>query len=270
MDCILVGPGRAGLALSLRLIESGHTIRGVLARDEDAGRSAALRLDSECLAWDQPLPAADLMFVAVRDDAIAGVAARLAPYSKAVASVVHLSGSTPTSVLDPFVDSMTGAFHPLQTLPTPEVGAARLEGAWAAITSQEDYLADRLFELAASIGMHGFELTDDSRAAYHAAAASAANFSLVALAISERLFVGAGVPFDAAAPLVRAIVDNAFELGPTSALTGPIARGDVGTVAAQIEAVREVAPDLVEHFVALARATAAVAGTSEAMAEVLG
>ncbi|NIR35990.1 MAG: DUF2520 domain-containing protein, partial [Actinobacteria bacterium] len=110
--------------------------------------------------------------------------------------------------------------------------------------AREDYLADRLFELATSIGMHGFELDDSDKALYHAAAAAAANFPLAALAMSRNLFEAAGVPFDAAGPLVEAIVANAFEMGPADALTGPIARGDVGTVAAQLAAIRDAAPDL--------------------------
>jgi predicted short-subunit dehydrogenase-like oxidoreductase (DUF2520 family) len=215
------------------------------------------------------LPEADLMILAVRDDAIAEVAAELAPYADAVESVVHLSGLTPVDALDAFERQMLGSFHPLQTLPTPEAGAARLTGAWVAISAREDYLADRLFELATSVGMHGFELDDAEKALYHAAAASAANFPLAALSMSRRLFEAAGVPFDAAGPLVQAIVTNAFEMGPEAALTGPIARADVGTVAAQLAAVREHAPELAADFAALARVTAAVAGTSEEIDEVL-
>ena len=60
MDCILVGPGRAGLALSLRLRDAGHRIVGVLARDAAAAASAADRLDAEALVWDAALPPADL------------------------------------------------------------------------------------------------------------------------------------------------------------------------------------------------------------------
>ena len=268
MDLILVGPGRAGLALSLRLVDSGHSIVGVLARDPGDAASAAERLDSVSLDWEMPLPAADLLVLAVRDDAITEVAERLAPVADGVGAVIHLSGLTALSALDAFEGPMTGSFHPLQTLPTPEAGAARLEGAWVAITAREDYLADRLFELAASLGMHGFELDDADKPVYHAAAAASANFPLAALAMSKRLFDAAGVPFEAAGPLVRAIVHNALELGPSDALTGPVARGDVGTVRAQMDAVADAAPDLLEDFVAFVRATARAAGTQDRFGEV--
>jgi predicted short-subunit dehydrogenase-like oxidoreductase (DUF2520 family) len=137
------------------------------------------------------------------------------------------------------------------------------------VTTDDDPLADRLFALASSLGAHPFELADEQKPLYHAAAAAAANFPLTALAMAERLFTAAGVDFAAAGPLTAAVVANAARLGPMAALTGPVARGDVGTVRAQVAAVAAAAPDLVEHFVALVRATAAVAGTTEVVEEAL-
>jgi predicted short-subunit dehydrogenase-like oxidoreductase (DUF2520 family) len=163
-----------------------------------------------------------------------------------------------------------GSFHPLQTLPTPDVGAARLEGAWVAVTCDDAALASHLFGLASSIGAHPFALADEAKPLYHAAAAAAANAPLAALEMARRLFEEAGVPFAAAAPLVDAVVDNAFSMGPKAALTGPIARGDVTTVAAQRAAVAAAAPDLAEDFAAFGRAVARVAGTEADFAEVLG
>jgi predicted short-subunit dehydrogenase-like oxidoreductase (DUF2520 family) len=66
--------------------------------------------------------------------------------------------------------------------------------------------------------------------------------------MAEDMFIAAGVPFEAAGPLVRTVVDNAFAIGPRSALTGPVARGDVGTVRRQLEAVRRYAPEWEESF----------------------
>ena len=267
MDIVLVGPGRAGLGLSLRLLECGHTITGVLARDPEAAADAASRLRTDPLDWSADLPDSDLLLVAVRDDAIAEVAGRIAPHAGAVDGAVHLSGVGPVALLEPLAAAglATGSFHPLQTLPTPDAGAARLEGAWVAVATGDDLFADGLFSLAASIGMHPFELSDDAKPLYHAAAAAAANYTLAALGVSERLFEAAGVPFEAAQPLVEAVIANAFEMGPTTALTGPIARGDVGTVARQVAAALAADPALGEEFVALGRITARIAGTTDEM-----
>ncbi|HEX5630291.1 MAG TPA: DUF2520 domain-containing protein [Acidimicrobiia bacterium] len=262
MDLTLVGPGRAGLALGLAARSAGHRIIGVLARDPDAAAAAARRLDSVALDWSQPLPASDLAVIAVRDDAIAAVVALLAGKTGAVGGAVHLSGLAPVGILEPLAVPV-GSLHPLQSMPTPETGAARLAGAWFGVTTEDDLLADRLYALAASLGGHPFELADADKPLYHAAAAAAANFTLAALSISRRLFAAAGVDFAAAGPLMEAVMANAIELGPDGALTGPVARGDAGTVRAQVAAVAAAVPELVDPFVAMVRATAAVAGTSE-------
>ncbi|HSG79482.1 MAG TPA: DUF2520 domain-containing protein [Acidimicrobiia bacterium] len=270
MDLVIVGPGRAGMSLALAAVDAGHRIAAVMARRPDAARSAARRLGADVLALDDPVPSCDLVVLAVRDDAIPSVAERLAPLPPHAPRVVHVSGLTPVAALDPLRPASVGSLHPLQTLPDPEVGSARLAGAWVAVTSDDDELADRLFALARSVGMHPFELADGDKALYHAAAAAAANYPLAALSMARRLFEAAGVPFEAAGPLVRAVVDNAFALGPDEALTGPIARGDVGTVAAQLAAVAKADPSLAPHFASMARATAAVAGTGAVFEEVLG
>jgi predicted short-subunit dehydrogenase-like oxidoreductase (DUF2520 family) len=269
LDVVLAGPGRAGTALALCLVRSGHRVVGVVGRRPEATRAAAEQLGAIPVAEDDPLPAADLLVVAVRDDAITEVAERLAGRAGDVPAVVHLSGATSVKALDALHPAVRGSFHPLQTLPTPEAGAARLAGAWIAVTAEDEALAETLCELAASIGAHPFRLADEAKTLYHAAAAAAANFPLGSFAMAERLFASAGVPFEAARPLVEAVVGNAFELGPTAALTGPIARGDLTTVAAHRAAVAATAPELEEDFVAMARAIARVAGRSVDFAGVL-
>ncbi|MCJ7724829.1 MAG: DUF2520 domain-containing protein [Acidimicrobiia bacterium] len=271
MKLLLAGPGRAGCSLFLRAVAVGHEITGVIGRDPAAVADASLTLGTAALAWDAPLPPSDLLVIAVRDDAIGEVAGHLAPRVDRIGAAVHLSGFTPVAVLSPLgAMCAIGSFHPLQTLPDPHAGAARLEGAWMAVTSNDDLLSDDLFRLARSLGAHPFELPDDAKALYHAAAAAAANYPLAALAMSRRLFEAAGVPFEVAGPLVRAVVDNAFAFGPEAALTGPIVRGDVGTVAGQRAAVEASVPELVEDFLAFGRAVARVAGTTDLFDGVLG
>jgi predicted short-subunit dehydrogenase-like oxidoreductase (DUF2520 family) len=271
VDVILAGPGRAGLALCLALVEAGHRMVGVLARTFEGLQAASATLPAgRWLDWHEPLPPADLLVIAVRDDAIAEVAERLGPFVGAVRGVVHLSGLTSVSALAPLAPVPTGSFHPLQTLPNPRDGATRLKGAWVAVTAADDVFFHRLVELAQGLGCHPFALADDRKALYHAAASAAANYPVAALAMARRLFDAAGVGFGAAEPLIRAAIDNALALGPEAALTGPVARGDAGTVAAQVEAVRHGAPDLAEAFIAMVRATARLVGTEAAVEEALG
>ncbi len=265
MRLVIVGPGRAGTALALAASTAGHRVVAVAGRDPEATSVAASALGADALDISDPMPEADLVVVAVRDDAIGEVASAIATAAAAAGpAAIHLSGAVPVSALAPLAAAgmATGSFHPLQTLPDPARGAARLAGAWVAITAG-GALRDRLIELAGSIGMHPFDLDDEHKAVYHAAAAAAANFPLGALVMAESLFSAAGVSFAAARPLVETVVANAFELGPRSSLTGPVARGDAGTVESQIRAVAEYAPSLADDFRTLVVVLARIAGATE-------
>jgi len=270
VDIVLVGPGRAGLALAVRFVAAGHRVVGVVARTDESAEAGAVLVGSSPVPDGEHLPKSDLLVIAVRDDDVADAARSLAPRSAGVSAAVHVSGLTSVAALDPLAATMpVGSFHPLQTLPDPQSGARRLAGAWVAVTVFDEGLASTLDDLARSIGCHPFRLADEVKPLYHAAAAAASNYPIAALAMAERLFSTAGVPFEAARPLVEAVVANAFELGPGSALTGPIARGDVGTVGAQVAAVAHAAPDLLEHFRSFGLAVADLAGQGDEMKDVL-
>jgi predicted short-subunit dehydrogenase-like oxidoreductase (DUF2520 family) len=112
--------------------------------------------------------------------------------------------------------------------------------------------------------MTPFEIDDEGRAAYHAAASVASNFTVTLLAAAERIAAGAGLaPQEARAllaPLVRRTVESVAGLGPERALTGPIARGDHATVEGQRRAIEDAAPELLDLFDELVRHTRALAG----------
>jgi predicted short-subunit dehydrogenase-like oxidoreductase (DUF2520 family) len=256
------GPGRAGGALAIAAERSGHVIVGIKGRSDASVRSLA---EMVTVIPDD----ADLRIIAVADDAISDLGEQLA--AEPPIPTIHISGSVPVDVLAPIgaTGAPIGSFHPLQTLPDPVTGADRLPGAWVAVTAEEPF-RESLDDFAVSLGCRPFPLDDDHKALYHAAAASAANFTIASLSLAQRLFEEAGVPFEASKPLVEAIVANAFTLGPREALTGPIARGDVTTVRRQIEAVAETGEKNLAVFRDLARATARTADASSGIDEAIG
>ncbi len=262
MRLIVAGAGRAGGSLALAAHRSRHEVVGILARRELAEWAAELTE----LSWFEPLPAADLLVVAARDDAISSVAEKLAPLAAAVPAAAHLSGFTSVAALRPLEEAglLTASFHPLQTLPDPVAGAAALAGSWVAVTAPPQ-LEPVLFQLAQSLGCRPFVLSDDAKPLYHAAASSSSNYVVAALAVAAGLFELAGVPAEAARPLTESAVRNVYERGPLEALTGPIARGDRATVLGQLAAVD--ATPYGRDFRALAAATARLAGTFEVFPE---
>jgi predicted short-subunit dehydrogenase-like oxidoreductase (DUF2520 family) len=185
---------------------------------------------------------ADLVLLCVPDDAIAACARSLEPGPW----VVHVSGATPLAALDPHVRRFS--VHPLQTF-TLRRGAEQLDGAWAAVTAESGEARAAGFALAELLGLRAFELADSERVLYHAGAAIASNFLVTLHRAASRLFERAGAPPEALVPLMTRTIENGFEL------TGPIARGDLGTVDAHVRAIRAEAPELERLYLTLAEAT---------------
>ncbi len=274
MRITLIGPGRAGLSIAYAAKKAGHDIVTVVARRPEAARNGAEKLDAVASFLDRQLPPSDLWIVATRDDAIASVAEtlaeRLGEGSDAPKTAVHLSGLSSVETLAPLREFgvRVGSVHPLQTMPNPEVGHERLHGAWFGITADPESYGI-LVAFVESLGGRPFAIDDDAKPAYHAAAAAAANFTLVNMVVAQDLLDAVDIPIAVLGPLMEAIVANAVEIGPRAALTGPVARGDVETVAAQIRAVAEHAPAMVGIFVSNVASLARIAGRWDQFADLV-
>ncbi len=270
MRIVLVGPGRAGMSVAIAAVAAEHDVVAVVGRSLESAAKGASMVGAMPLTIADGLPMADLAIIATRDSAIAAVAAHIAKTAVDIEASIHLSGLTSVAALQPLaaVGMEVGSFHPLQTFPTPQAGAARLSGAHIGITATEPLLGT-LEQLARDLGAISFLLSDEAKPLYHAAAAAAANFPLAAFAMASDLFAAAGVPWDAARPLVEAVVANAFEMGPRAALTGPVARGDVETVAAQLRSVDSNAPEWRATFARFVEVLAAITGRAEQFESVL-
>jgi predicted short-subunit dehydrogenase-like oxidoreductase (DUF2520 family) len=194
---------------------------------------------------------ADLVLLCVPDAEIAAAASRVAEGRL----VGHCSGAT---TLAPLAPHEAFSLHPLMTV---TAAGADFAGARCAVAGSTPRALEAAHALARRLRMRAVEIDDADRAAYHAAASIASNFLVTLEAAAERLLATAGAERDLLVPLVRATVENWAADGPERALTGPIARGDERTVAAQRAAVEDRAPELLALFDALADATRELAGT---------
>lgn len=200
----LIGPGRAGTSLATALVTLGWQHASTFGRHDDPTHAA---------------DGVELLVVATPDSAIERVTAKVAPGD---AVVIHLSGATP---LDAIGGHRHGALHPLVSLADPVEGAVALRSAWFAVAG--DPIVQHLAE---SLSGKWFELRDEDRVLYHAAAVIGSNHLVALLGQVERLGGEIGVPLDAFLSLARSSVDNVERLGPAGALTGPVARGDEETI----------------------------------------
>jgi predicted short-subunit dehydrogenase-like oxidoreductase (DUF2520 family) len=245
-----IGSGRAASALVGGLTRAGHEI--IVGRRGEAAVALARRVGGRLAGAAEVLALADATFLAVPDGAVAEIAAELAAASGPGGGrlVAHLSGSQGRAVLDPLARRgyATAAIHPLQVLSgwriAPGTTFAVESGAAARV------LAARLI---ADLRGTRVELPAQSRPAYHAAAVLAANLGMTMLAEAVDLMVRQGVPRDEAlaglGALVRGGLEASMDRGLPAALTGPVTRGDVDTVAGHLQAL-EGDPELRRAYAA--------------------
>jgi len=210
----IIGSGRVGTALASRLAERGHQL------DDDE---------------------AELVVLCVPDSAIGEVARSIAPGPW----IAHTSGATPLAALAPHQKRF--GLHPLQTIVRGR-GPEQLDGAWAAVTADDEDGVIRGTWLARELNLIPFHIREEFRALYHAGAATASNYLVALHRAAVRMFELSGAPPEALLPLMQRVIDNGFEL------TGPIARGDWTTVEAHLAALRQYAPDLEPLYRGLADA----------------
>ena len=246
----IIGPGRAGRSIA-RAAKLAGLSPGL------AGRDRALEV---CRG-------AEVALLCVPDAAIRDACASVAAAVPPLRFVGHVSGATALTALAPAAERGAELFslHPLQTIPD---GDAELAGSACAVSGSSADAVGIAEELAMRLGMRPFALREEARTTYHAAASIASNL-LVALEESAAgLLRKAGVEGgrELLAPLVLRTAANWAERG-ADALTGPIARGDAGTVERPLEALRATAPELLPVYDALAeRARALASQGGEAVA----
>lgn len=256
----VVGAGRVGAVLSAALRAAGHTVVAA------AGESDASRARIATLLPGVPrrkptavAKACDLLLLAVPDDMLRNVTAMLADSGAIHPSqlVVHTSGRHGLAVLEPAraVGARVAAMHPAMTFTGTAVDLERLPGTVFGLTAgpEERTVVEGL---VADLGGTPMWVPEEMRTLYHAGLAHGANHlvTLVTEAMEILSAAGAADPAGTLRPLLTAALDNALQQGD-AALTGPIVRGDLGTVEAHLRDIEANAPQTLASYVALARAT---------------
>lgn len=249
----VVGAGRVGLSIGVLLQRAGVKIVGASVLSSSSLERASLYLNCPTATdFREVIPGADRILIAVPDDALTPVAAAIAAEGVAPGTiVVHAAGSLGLEPLAPLAaaGAKVAAIHVLQSVPDVELGIERIPGSWFGVTCDDDLRAWSQGFVEA-LGGRIYWVADDDRTRYHAAAVFASNY-LVALALLIEEMGGAVEPY---LPLMEGTLRNIATLGPAAALTGPVVRGDVGTIARHLDLLTKAAPAVEQAYRVLAGA----------------
>jgi predicted short-subunit dehydrogenase-like oxidoreductase (DUF2520 family) len=147
--------------------------------------------------------------------------------------------------------AQVGAFHPLQTFASAKQAIENIPGSTFALEAEEPLL-NTLKDMATALDGYWVELKTSDKVIYHASAVIACNYLVTLVKLATDLWQTFNIPprqaTQALLPLLRGTIHNIETVGIPQCLTGPIARGDIGTIKKHLDALNQTAPTLVSTY----------------------
>jgi predicted short-subunit dehydrogenase-like oxidoreductase (DUF2520 family) len=265
----VVGCGRVGTAFARYLAGAGYRPAGFSSRSPESARAAATLAGAPdqwfAEAWDAARTA-DILLITTPDGVIAETCREITKNGgiRKDSVVLHCSGMLPSTILTSAADggAKIGSMHPLQSFAARQYTDNPFAGIMMAVEGDAAAIeAARM--MAEDLGATPFAIRTDGKTLYHASAVAASNYLATLMAVAVKLMAASGAPekdaFKILKPLVMGTLGNIETLGATDALTGPIARGDVDTVAAHLTAIGNLSADMLKLYKQLGRATVPLA-----------
>ncbi len=264
IDIGFIGAGTVGTALAVRLKQKGYPVVAVSSRTKASAQKLAEAV-AGCRVYDDGQGVADnaqLVFVTTPDDVIAAAVAGLNWHRGQ--GVVHCSGAASTDILEPArgLGALVGGFHPLQTFASVAHAIDNIPGSTFAIEAEEPLLST-LSQMALALEGSWVRLGAGDKVLYHAAAVFACNYLYTLVKLATDLWQNFGVSTAEATkallPLLRGTLNNLENVGLPQCLTGPVARGDLGTIRSHLDALERAAPGLLSTYRELGTKTIPIA-----------
>lgn len=257
----VIGPGRAGTALARALARAGHVITATTAISARSRERAEKYFPGAEITDPATVCArTDLILATIPDDELPALVTGLANTGAPLRGrlLAHASGAHGIRTLDPATKSgaLPLALHPVMTFTGRDDDVDRIKGVSFGVTAPEP-IRPAAEALVIEMGGEPVFIEEEKRALYHAALAFSSNYLVTLTSQAADLLrqAGAGEPNRMLAPLLSAALDNALRFGD-SGLTGPVARGDDGTVSRHVRAIEAADPRAENAYLALARLTA--------------
>jgi predicted short-subunit dehydrogenase-like oxidoreductase (DUF2520 family) len=247
----VLGPGKVGTAVGCLLRKAGYEIVALAGRTEESARKALPFTGGKTYSsFADAAAEADCILITTPDDAIRAVCETIAkdgvrPGSK----VIHMSGAGGLDLLESArrAGASVGSIHPIQSFADVRGAIENIPGSTFGVTVDEN-IKDWALQLVGDLGGHPFFVSEEDKPLYHAAACMASNYLVTLMHIVEEIYRSLGLDREEAVrafwPLVKGTILNIEAKGTVQSLTGPIARGDAGTIEKHLQAFLNRLPDL--------------------------
>ncbi len=262
---IIIGLGKVGTSIASLLKKAGYTIAAVVDPSDDALNANLVYTGGKPFHHPSDLDIdADCYLITTTDDQIKAACGALTDHVRPGAVVLHMSGAGGLDLLDAVrrIGAKTGSMHPLQTFSDVQSAVDSLPGTVYGVTVDPD-LRDWSEKLVRAIGGIPFFIDEKNRALYHAAACMVSNYFVTLMYMAEQTYGLLGLDEQEARhaywPLLRGTLQNIEKKGSISSLTGPIARGDLGTVKKHLRTITANIPELLPAYRELGKITADIA-----------
>lgn len=259
----ILGLGKVGTAVGNLLRSAGYEIVAVAGRSIANLRQGITYTGGEAFTdFSAAAALADCIMITTSDDAIASVCSEICqrgaihPGKK----VIHMSGAGGLVLLSPATKAgaSVASIHPLQSFASVEGAISSIPGSTFGITADKE-IQDWSEQLVQDLGGNPFTIADEDKPLYHAAACLASNYLTTLIYNVEAIYQSLGIaPAEALRafwPLVKGTMKNIENNGTMQALTGPISRGDAGTVAKHLAALQDRFPTLLPLYCTLGKET---------------
>jgi predicted short-subunit dehydrogenase-like oxidoreductase (DUF2520 family) len=259
-----IGAGTTATALAVRLSQKGCPVVAVFSRTLSSAQKLAGLVPScqVCYAAQEVADTAEIVFITTPDDVIAQVCGEI--QWREGQSVVHCSGAHSVDILEAArkLGAAVGSFHPLQTFADVDQAIENLSGSTFALEAEEPLLST-LKELTLVLNGNWVELKPGDKVLYHAAAVFVCNYLVTLVKLALDLWLDFGVSSKEATrallPLLGGTINNIDNIGLPDCLTGPVARGDSGTIERHLSALETRSPSLLATYKELGLQTIPIA-----------
>jgi len=263
----IIGAGVVGTAVGHILKTKGYNITAIASRTR-ASLDRAFPYTGGLTTTDvvEAASLGDLVFITTQDDQIEKVCAKIARGNgfKVGNVILHMSGALSTKVLKSAekVGALTASIHPMQSFVDIDLAIKQLPGAYFGVTAEEK-IQPLVFELVKDLGGEPVVIKDEDKPLYHAAACVTSNYLTALLRFAQEIYSSIGisqeVSLKAVWPLVEGTLKNIKQKGTSQALTGPIARGDLGTIEKHLSVLKSKLPEALNLYEKLGNYTVEVA-----------